>query len=204
MTRLVLLDAGGVLFNNISEDSPFFALLARRFAVDEQALRHHYESQDHAFEIGTITGVEAVIGALALLGVADGHAHTAEIRGLYADSVRPNAPLLDFLRQRRARGRPDGCHLTLANNEAQDWDLLKHRATRHLSLCDSLSSSWLLGLAKPDPAYFRAVPELLRFAPSRSLLVDDNPLCLAAAAGTGMATVRYSGTRELIQLLRDF
>jgi FMN phosphatase YigB (HAD superfamily) len=190
-----------VLFNNVTEDSPFFDLLTRRYRLDEDGLRRHYGRQEERFETGEITGVDAVLGAIDLSGRPIQLDTAGEIRRLYATCVRPNTALLDFLRLRQRAG--SGYHLTLANNEAPDWDLVKNRLTGHLRLCDSLSSSWVLGLVKPRPEYFQAVLDQHRVAAGEAILVDDNPVCLSAAGEVGLATHRYTGTAALLELLGD-
>lgn len=197
---LVMLDAGGVLFNNITEDSPFFDLLAHRCGVHPDRLRQAYVAREDAVETGYTTGSDTVLAALVELGGNAGTLSPEHVRQLYGECVRPNRQLLTCLAERRAL-RAGGMRLTLADNEAYDWEMVKHRMTRHLTLVDSLSSSWLLGLSKPDTAYFTAVLDRHQVGAAETLLVDDNPACLDAARGLGIATHHYRGPEELLRLL---
>jgi putative hydrolase of the HAD superfamily len=199
---VVLLDAGGVLFDNVTEHSPFFAALAGRFGVGERALRERYEAQDAEFETGAHTGAAAVATALASLGVPRSAISPGELRATYGRYVRPNRPLLEFLRRRR---HDDSAarryHLTLANNEARDWDAEKDRRFGHLGLCDSLSCSWLIGAAKPQPRFFTAALARLHADPAEAVLVDDNAACLDAARALGLAAHAFRGAEDLVAML---
>ena len=66
---------------------------------------------------------------------------------------------------------------------------------------DGAFYSCALGVAKPDPAYFAAVLDLLALPPERVLLVDDNPANVAAARSVGLAAEAWS-CREDPALLR--
>jgi putative hydrolase of the HAD superfamily len=197
---LVMLDAGGVLFNNITEDSPFFDRLAHRCGVHPGGLRQAYAAREDAVETGCTTGSDAVLAALTELGGSTGDLSPERVRRWYGECVRPDRRLLTRLAERRAAGA-SGVRITLADNEAYDWEMVKHSMTRHLTLVDSLSSSWLLGLSKPEPAYFTAVLDRHRVGAAEALLVDDNPVCLDAARGLGIATHHYRDPEALLRLL---
>jgi putative hydrolase of the HAD superfamily len=197
-----MLDAGGVLFNNITEDSPFFDLLARRCGVDPAGLREAYARREDGVETGCTTGSDAVLAALTELSGSANDLSPDWVRRWYGECVRPEQRLLNYLAERRAAGAgAGGVRLTLADNEAYDWEMVKHGITRHLTLVDSLSSSWLLGLAKPGTAYFTAVLDRHQVDATEALLVDDNPVCLDAAHGLGIATHHYRDPEELLRLL---
>jgi putative hydrolase of the HAD superfamily len=201
MSRVILLDAGGVLFENVIEHSPFLTVLARRFGVDEGALRERYEEQDEEFESGRRTGAAAVTFALESLGVSRSAISRSTLLSIYGRHVQPNHELLEFLRLRRESASDRRYHLTLANNEARDWDAEKHRRFGHLTLCDSLSCSWLLGVAKPDPRFFLVGLARLRAKPSESTLIDDNRDCLTAAEALGLFAYEYHGNADLFAML---
>jgi putative hydrolase of the HAD superfamily len=204
MRRVVLLDAGGVLFGNMTESSPFLTSLARRFAVDAQALRECYEEQDEEFECGRRDGAAAVGLALESLGVPPSKISRSAIRRFYGRTVRPNHELLAFLRTRWKLAFGPRYHLTLANNEARDWDAEKDQRFGHFSFCDSLSCSWLLGVVKPRPEYFLTALGRLGFEPHDAILVDDNVDCLSAAEALGLSVHEYRGTSDLVATLERF
>lgn len=199
---VVLLDAGGVLFDNVTEDSTFVEAVGNRFGVNPDALRQRYLAEEARFETGACAGTEALAVALESLGIGRSTISYRQLRMLYRSHVRPNVKLFDFLRMRRQGAAGSAYHLTLANNEAWDWEDEKDRAFGHLRLYDSLSCSWLLGHAKPDPEYFLATLSQTGAEPSEALLIDDNDSCLDSARTLGLAVHEYRGTSDLIAVLK--
>lgn len=75
-------------------------------------------------------------------------------------------------------------------------------------LCDIDAYSCTLGVAKPDPAYFRAVLDLAGVAPAEALFVDDGAVNVEAAAALDIRTIHHPSDaggevlrRELIAAL---
>ncbi|MEU8226816.1 HAD-IA family hydrolase [Kribbella sp. NPDC048915] len=64
-----------------------------------------------------------------------------------------------------------------------------------------------LGLAKPDPAYFRAILGTLEAPASSVLFIDDNVANVAGASSVGLQAERYDladGVPALVDLLRRY
>ena len=184
---VLLVDAGGVLFNNVIEDSTFIGDLAAYFDVSRHEMLTAYAAADRAFETNA-RDVHEVIGEAvrALAGRAPGPGDFAQIDGLYAAAVVANAPLFDVLRSARRRGLT----LVLANNEAERWDRIKQGRFGHLDLFDHCASSWKIGACKPTAEYFDRLEDLLRRPRAAWHLLDDNPAVVAQARAFGVpATV---------------
>ena len=103
--------------------------------------------------------------------------------------------------------RAAGLTTVLATNqqpERRDW---MRRTLGYDGLCDVDAYSCELGVAKPDPAYFRRVLGLAGVAePARALFVDDNARNVAAAASVGIRTLLHpadSGGAALRAELRE-
>jgi putative hydrolase of the HAD superfamily len=187
--RILLVDAGGVLFNNVIEDSSFLAKVAGAFNVDTNVLRRLYEAEDERFETNRV-GVDDVLRTcLTALGVATLNARDFRaIDRLYLESVQPNVSLFAFLRDVRVMGLT----LVLANNEAKRWEQLKHQAFRHLDLFDVVASSWRVGAVKPAAGYFACLDDLLYPTQrSRWRLLDDNHANVTGARAADIAATWY-------------
>ncbi len=186
---VLLIDAGGVIFNNVIESSPFMLELAVRYRVDVQALRAAYTARDVSFETNLV-GVHRVLSD-CLEGLGCGPLDPpafAWIDDQYRASVIPDRGLLAALRSARAAGKT----LVLANNEAEAWDRIKDRAFGHFDLFDHLACSWRLGACKPTPAYFEQLDRLLYPQPRFNWhLLDDNPAVVAQAHAMGVGATRY-------------
>ena len=189
---VLLMDAGGVLFNNVIEDSAFMPTIAAAFGVDAGQLRQLYKEGDNRFEKNEIDVGDFLKSCLMTLGVDELNDEALEtIDRIYVKSVTPNEELFLVLRRLRSIGRK----LALVNNEGERWEKLKHRCFGHLDLFDVIASSWKLRACKPEREYFRRLEQVLDPAPKqRWWLVDDNGDVVAAARASAIAASRYSGT----------
>jgi putative hydrolase of the HAD superfamily len=186
--KAVLVDAGGVLFNNVTEDSSFFERVGARYGVGGETIRAAYAAAEPVFERGGATAVDTIEAILSERGIDAGDGFRANVEGLYVSCVEPNRAVFDWLRRRPGA---ETLGVYLANNEARDWDYAKQRAFGHFDLFDETFSSWKVGRVKPTRAYFGAVLHARGLAPSDALLVDDDAGCVAAAIGLGLRAVRF-------------
>lgn len=107
-----------------------------------------------------------------------------------------NTEVLQYAEQLRATGVP--CHIA-TNQELHRTEFL----AEHMGFAerfDSLFSSCHLGVAKPDPQYFRKIRERLDVPSSSLILVDDTAANVEAAAELGWQTVLYRGPESLREL----
>jgi FMN phosphatase YigB (HAD superfamily) len=75
-----------------------------------------------------------------------------------------------------------------------------HEIIGELGLYDcyaAVYASHLMGLAKPDPAFWLAILEAEGAAPERAFFTDDSAENVEAAARLGMAARLYSGAERL-------
>lgn len=87
--------------------------------------------------------------------------------------------------------RASGYRTVLATNqqhERRDW---MRTTLGYDGLCDIDAYSCELGVAKPDPAYFRTVLDLAGAAPDQALFVDDNAENIDTARSLGIATLHH-------------
>jgi putative hydrolase of the HAD superfamily len=189
---VLLMDAGGVLFNNVIEDSAFMQMVATEFGVDAEQLGLLYKEGDTRFEKNEVDVRDSLKSCLMALGADEPSGEALEtIDLIYVKSVTTNEELFVALRRLRSIGRK----LVLVNNEGERWEQLKHRRFGHLDLFDVIASSWKLRACKPEREYFRRLEHLLDPVPKeRWWLVDDNEDVVAAARASAIAASRYSRT----------
>ena len=114
--------------------------------------------------------------------------------------------MLDFVRAlaRRAgnerRGAGDYLLCTL-NNESRE--LNRHRIDTFglRGLFQAFFSSCYLGVAKPDPAIFRAALELTQAEPGECVLVDDREINVEAAQAAGIHAIQHETLAETQEAL---
>ncbi|MFD3405959.1 HAD family hydrolase [Kribbella sp. NPDC058693] len=98
-----------------------------------------------------------------------------------------------------------GCHL--ATNQQAYRRALMQDERGYGAWFDQTFYSCDLGLAKPDPAYFRAILGALDLPASSVLFVDDNVANVEAASGVGLRAELYdlsAGVPALAELLRRY
>ncbi|MEE1831700.1 HAD family hydrolase [Streptomyces sp. SP17KL33] len=188
MAGTILMDAGGVLFNNVTEETDFLDRLAARYGADLDQLHFELDARDAAYETGRAHVHDVLRMALVAAG-APVHLRVDSdwLDDLYRDSVvaRPGAfaAIADLRKY-----RPDLC-LVLANNEAAHWDAVKDRVHGHLGRFDVVASSWQVGQVKPTPAFFTAVAERCGRPLEDAVLIDDNPEVIGAAERLGLGVL---------------
>jgi putative hydrolase of the HAD superfamily len=97
-----------------------------------------------------------------------------------------------------------GCHLA-TNQQAYRREIMVERG--YGDWFDHSFYSCDLGLAKPDPAYFRAILGTLDLPASSVLFIDDNEANVAGALSTGLRAEHYDlsqGVPALEELLRRY
>jgi putative hydrolase of the HAD superfamily len=111
--------------------------------------------------------------------------------------------VVELIAQLRAAGV--GCHL--ATNQHAYRRAIMQDERGYGEWFDQTFYSCDLGLAKPDPAYFRAILQAIDVPASSVLFIDDNESNVAGAASVGLHAEVYdleSGTSALIDLLRRY
>jgi putative hydrolase of the HAD superfamily len=98
-----------------------------------------------------------------------------------------------------------GCHL--ATNQHAHRRAIMQDERGYGAWFDQTFYSCDLGLAKPDPAYFRAILGSLDLPASSVLFIDDNVANVAAATSVGLQAELYdlsAGVPALADLLRHY
>jgi 2-haloacid dehalogenase len=86
--------------------------------------------------------------------------------------------------------------VALTNWSAETFPIARARF-EFLSWFDGIVVSGELGLAKPDPAIFRAMFALHAFEPEEAVLIDDRIENVEAARRLGMTGIGYTGAEAL-------
>jgi putative hydrolase of the HAD superfamily len=177
----VLLDADGVLQHRPGGWERAFeewagarsgALLEEMFTAEQAAIR------------GERDAVEVVAEVLARFDV---EADPALVFEEVWHRIEPVPASLDLVRRLRAAGL--GVHL--GTNQSRRRAAYMRHGLGYDDLFDVSCYSAELGVAKPDPAYFRAAARLIGVPPGSVVFVDDVEPNVEAARATGMAGVHW-------------
>lgn len=133
---------------------------------------------------GEVRWLDVLPGLLAQWGIGESYDDVVRIWL----GIEPVDVARDLVREVRAGGV--ACHL--ASNQDEHRASYMQERLGYPDLLDGAFYSCALGAAKPDPAYFAAVLDLLALAPEQVLLVDDNPANVAAARSLGLAAETWS------------
>ncbi|MFF0270621.1 HAD family hydrolase [Kribbella sp. NPDC004536] len=109
--------------------------------------------------------------------------------------------VIELIQTLRAAGI--GCHL--ATNQHAYRRAIMQDERGYGGWFDRTFYSCDLGLAKPDPAYFRAILGAIDVPASEVLFIDDNAANVAGASAVGLRAELYdlsAGVPALIELLR--
>ncbi|MER6801700.1 MULTISPECIES: HAD family hydrolase [Streptomyces] len=189
--RTLFVDAGGVLYNNINEETDFLAQVARRYGRDEAETTRHAMASARVYESGrkhVHQVFQQLVGGLPWTG--RGILDTRWLDRMYMARVRAYEDNFRVLREVREE-QPD-LTFVLTNNEAEHWDRLKDEAHGHFGMFDLLCSSWRIRRVKPAGAFFTEALRRARANAEETLLVDDRLPVLRAGAALGLQTLHVS------------
>ena len=162
------------------------AFLADAFAAERPALT------------GDARWLEVLPVLLERWGVADSYDDALRV-WLTIEPVAETRELVGALRDAGV-----GCYL--ATNQDEHRGRHMHETLGYADLFDDTFYSYELRVAKPDPAYFRAVLDRLQLAAGEVLFLDDNAANVASAREVGLAAEQWhvdDGVDRLQQLLRE-
>jgi putative hydrolase of the HAD superfamily len=98
--------------------------------------------------------------------------------------------------------RAAGVRCYLATNQDEHRGRHMHENLGYAELFDDTFYSYELRVAKPDPAYFRAVLDRLGLAADEVLFVDDNAANVDSARGVGLRAEQWH-VDDGIETLRE-
>lgn len=97
------------------------------------------------------------------------------------------------------RGR--GCRVVCGSNTFQPhWDIFTARG--YPDYFDALYLSHVVGVSKPDPAFWLHILEREGRTPEETVFIDDTSCNVEAAAGLGIRTIHFTGAGPLKKLLQ--
>jgi putative hydrolase of the HAD superfamily len=149
----------------------------------------------------------ALLGEVSWLDVLPGLLERWGLAHLYEDALRvwltivPQAEVRETVTALRAQG----VRCYLATNQTEHRGRYMAENLGYDGLLDGAFWSYELGLAKPDPAFFTTVLDLLGLEADQVLFVDDSLRNVEAARSVGLAAEHWHvdvGLRELRDRLR--
>jgi len=196
MKHLVL-DIGGVFYRGWPDEA-FWDRWTARTGLDRETIEAVLSSspEHRAAQIGKMTADEAFAAAGRRLGL-DGPVVRALAEEAYLSDF--NAGLADAVRALRTEGVRVSALTNTLSTEAQIM-----ARPEFAGVFEGVVSSHDVGLAKPDPAIFRALLDRLGAAPGEVVFVDDLVGHVEAARGLGLHGVHFQATDQALAELAAF
>ena len=117
----------------------------------------------------------------------------------YFAHLRPNEPMVAFLRDLRGRGY----RLAMLTNNVREWEPRWRAMLPVDELFEVVVDSAFVGMRKPEPAIYRLTCERLGVPPAGCLFVDDVEVNCAVAADLGMTPVLFRSNEQAIAEMRE-
>ncbi len=112
----------------------------------------------------------------------------------YFEHLHPNQPLIEYMRQLRARGYK----MAICTNNVREWEPLWRAKLPVDEIFDVVVDSAFVGTRKPEPRIYELTLERLGVSANAALLLDDIELNCDAARALGMTAVRFRSTEQAI------
>lgn len=113
----------------------------------------------------------------------------------YFEHLRPNEPLIAYMRTLRRRG----CKLAICTNNVREWDGRWRAMLPVDEIFDVVVDSAFVGARKPEPRIYELTLARLGVSADAALLVDDIELNCDGARALGMTAVWFRSTEQAIE-----
>jgi putative hydrolase of the HAD superfamily len=201
----VISDFGGVLttpliqsFAAVQDQTgvPFEELAKGMARIEEEEGRHPL----FELETGRLTEEEFLHKLGDDLEPVLGHRPALHrFREIYFDALHPNEPMIDLMRNVKARGYRMG----LLTNNVREWEPLWRTMLPVDEIFEVVVDSGFVGMRKPDREIYDLTLERLGGpAPADCLFIDDTDVNCDAARELGMSAVHYRDNGQAIGEIR--
>jgi len=202
----VISDFGGVLttpliqsFAAVQDETgvPFEELAKAMAAIQEEEGRHPL----FELETGRITEAEFLRKLGDRLEPVLGHRpELHRFREIYFDALHPNEPMIELMREVKARGHRMG----LLTNNVREWEPLWREMLPVDEIFEQVVDSGFVGMRKPDREIYDLTLERMGGpAPQECLFIDDTDVNCDAARELGMSAVHYRDNDQAIGEIRS-
>ena len=204
--RAVISDFGGVLTNKLIEA---FAAFQDETGISMEQLGRGMQrvaERDGEYplfrlERGEISEADFLENLSWGLEEELGHRPTLHrFREIYFDALHANEPMLELMRELRARG----LRMAILTNNVREWEELWRSKLPLDEIFEVIVDSGWVGMRKPQHEIYQLTVERLGdgLEPAECLFVDDNELNVEAARELGMTAVQFHSNEQSIEEIR--
>ena len=182
MLKLYIFDMGGV----VSLNTDVGGKIAERLGFDTERLRELMREEFVRFMAGSITVKEF----WRQFSSKSGLRVDEELWALYF-RPRPNRRVIKTIRELKTEAR------VVAGTNTIEPHYLHHSRNGDYDVFDRVYASHLMGLVKPDPAFYTHILDREGCAPAETVFVDDAEENVEAARKLGIHGLRFEGAAKL-------
>lgn len=113
---------------------------------------------------------------------------------MYFESLRPNEPMIDYMRALRQRGY----RMAICTNNVREWEARWRSMLPVDEIFQVVVDSAFVGTRKPEPEIYRLTLDRLEVPADACVFVDDVEMNCDAAREAGMRTVHFQATEQAI------
>jgi len=202
----VISDFGGVLttplvqsFAAVQDETgvPFEQLAKAMSSIQEREGKHPL----FELETGRLTEAEFLAKVGDALEPLLGHRpELHRFREIYFDALDPNEPMIELMREAKARGHRMG----LLTNNVREWEPLWREMLPVDEIFEAVVDSGFVGCRKPDREIYQLTLERMGgIAPGECLFVDDVDVNCDTARELGMSAVHYRDNDQATREIRE-
>ena len=119
-------------------------------------------------------------------------------REIYFEALHPNEPMIELMREAKARGHRMG----LLTNNVREWEPLWRSMLPVDEIFETVVDSGFVGCRKPDREIYDLTLDRMGVAAGDCLFIDDADVNCQAARELGMAAVHYRQNAQAIPEIR--
>jgi putative hydrolase of the HAD superfamily len=190
----VLWDADGVLQRVPGGYEESMRPAVERYVEDVDGFLAEAYAAERPCLVGERSWVDVLPGLLERWGMRDAYDEVLKV-WLSIEPVEETREVVTALSRK-------GIACYLATNQDVTRGQFMHEQLGYHALLDGAFYSFRLHLAKPDPAYFATILDLLRARPEQLMFVDDNAANVDAARSVGIEAAVWS-YREDVSVLHE-
>lgn len=197
MIKAIIFDFGNVIctFDNMK----FIKEIEKYSSCSTKELDDRiYKNSDitRRYETGQITSDEFYVELTQLADLASQDVPKAEFIKFYTDIFKPVPETFELIRT-----LSQSYALGLLSNTSE-WDFqFGIKVIDVFPLFDHVTTSFQVGVMKPDEAIFQDMLGKLQFEPNECIYIDDIQKYSDAAIGLGIHGIHYTGHEQLVQAL---
>jgi len=192
---LVMIDVGGVLLDH--KEARHYKRISEELGLPEKEFSEMGFKLARSLERRNITMPEVEKAIVEMFKVK----HRSRVRGIWArtfrQSVRRNDDMISLLEKLRRKGYRIAIS---TNTNISDYIVLygKKGILRFLRKY-RIFASCFMGVAKPDPEYYKYVLKSMNAVPEETLFVDDKLEYLKPAGELGITTIPFKDYGGLVK-----